>query len=163
MITTIWHRHWTALAGGLLPRGAWQWYVAVCLAVLISFAIVRPFLCGVSNILVLAALALVAIKVGYEWLSWSRTGLALTDDQLQWYEERPFLQEASRVLLLDRVQNATYRKNGIVDNLLNRGTVIVEASGTEVDVVATTMPDPSSIARIIISRVPRRDGRHPGP
>ncbi len=77
------------------------------------------------------ALALVLFWLWYQYEDWGNDIYRVTDEHVIDIERSPFgLRERSVETTLDRVQDISVERRGILPNLLNYGTLIIETAGS---------------------------------
>jgi len=150
-----WRKHWFDLLGR-----AGKWFGLTLLT-----ALVGPLVFFATGGLSfdLARLAFIAIWVivlailsGFTWWhyeDWRNDIYELTDESVLDIERSPFrLKERSVATTLDRIQNVSYSKPGLINNLFDYGDLIIETAGGEGQLVFRKVPNPQWATQEIFRR-----------
>lgn len=98
-------------------------------------------------VLIAAACFLLSIAATYVgWFSYSRTEILITDQHLIDIEQSGlFIQEASH-MDLDRIQDVSVDRKGILQTLLDYGNVLIQTAGEKQSFVLYNIANPSKLA-----------------
>lgn len=103
-----------------------------------------------SLIISVLGLTLILIWFWYQYRDWENDIYMLTPDRIVDSIRKPFwLQERVRVATLAQVQNVTFERKNIIENVFNFGTVTVQTAGADGNLIFTYVPNPREVhARI---------------
>ncbi len=105
---------------------------------LLSSFIIWPLLVGslmptwVVMLVILGIFVLIGYVV-YGYLDWNNDVYQVTPDQIVDLYKKPFGDENRRSAPLETILGTEYKRNGIIENMLNFGTVYITVGGTQYD------------------------------
>jgi uncharacterized membrane protein YdbT with pleckstrin-like domain len=86
------------------------------------------------------------------WTDYYLDVLIITDKRIFDIDQRGLFRRTSSSFRLDRVQNVTVEMKGIIQTLLDFGTVHIETAGENEDFIATYIAQPYDIKKLINER-----------
>lgn len=144
-ILFVWRRNLaTLLRDGLIVVG-------LSLAVVYSFAVAGASL--MSSLLLGLWLITVPITIGLAYYKWWNDLYVLTNQRLVDVDQKKLFHRAVAEAPLANIQDVSFEQRGIVQTLLNYGTVIVQTASvsTRIDMVGLT--DPQAVQQAILRTV----------
>jgi membrane protein YdbS with pleckstrin-like domain len=150
-----WRKHWYVLlkktiALFVLLLLVVEMGVAALLGLPLASFLPRSTTLGLSATLVTLLLLLLL----YRYEDWRNDIYVLTDDRIIDIERKPlFLGEERREASLSKIQDVRYVIPGVMYNLLNVGSVIMETAATEGEFTFDWVHDPRGVQEEIFARV----------
>ncbi len=146
--TVIYHKHWFVLIRNTLPQSGGMLLV---LASLIAY----PILLGPMPLwlffILFTTLAGLALWGFYGYEDWKNDIYQVTPDQIIDVYKKPFGVEDRKAAPLDGILSTEYKRNGIIEILLNYGTVYISVGGTNFDF--DDVADPPTVQQDIVRRL----------
>ncbi len=146
--TVIYRKHWFVFLRDTAPQGI---TFLITLAGLIAY----PIVAGIPPAwLILSAFIVLAVVFGwwaYGLLDWKNDNYQVTADQIIDVYKKPFGTEDRKAAPLDGILSSSFRREGVIENLLNYGTVYIEVGGAHFDFV--DVADPPAVHEDIIRRM----------
>ena len=110
-------------------------------------------------------LTVVPLYTGITWYRWWNDLYVLTNQRLVDVDQKRLFHRAVAEAPLENIQDVSFETRGIIQTLLNYGTVMVQTAAvtTEIDIIGVT--DPQAIQQLIlrtvqsVKREHRREGR----
>jgi hypothetical protein len=129
--TVVYRKHWY-----LLFRDVWMQSLGLVLVIGLVAAYLAGFLRAAVPLpaVLLVALAAFIPLAGwwiYEYVDWKNDIYMVTPDQIVDVEKKPLGRESRKTATLDKLQSLKYERPGLLGVLLNFGTVVAMAPGTE--------------------------------
>ncbi len=134
--------------------------VTTLLLIAVSFATVMfannsgfKFDTGVASFLTLMVLVVVALIVGAtiiaDWV-YGKSHILITNENIIEVRQISLFSKKTSHLNMINVEDVTVRKKGILQTMLNYGTLVVQTAGELENFVFTNAPDPDTYRRYII-------------
>jgi uncharacterized membrane protein YdbT with pleckstrin-like domain len=146
--TITWCKHWFFMIGRLL-------WPSLMLCILIAAAFFLPGLGLGRSIWIVwgVALGILLLTLVIQYQLWLGDIYVLTPDRLLDINRTPFgiFGETRRTADLERIQNITFEKPGLLANLFNFGNLRVQTAGEE-DFTFDRVPRPENVQREIYRR-----------
>lgn len=153
-ILRIVRKHWFVFLGDLIIL-----IVAVLLPVIILFALEYVPVKAILNFsgaaiyaeaFFLFAWLLIVWMIGWTlWSNYYLDVLILTDKRVFTIEQIGFFKRVSSSFRIDRIQNTTIHQNGIIQTLLDFGTIRLETAGEGEDFVGTWIAHPYDLKKFL--------------
>jgi membrane protein YdbS with pleckstrin-like domain len=99
--------------------------------------------------------AVTALLLFMGWFIYSRTEVIITDKHLVDVTQKTFFSRDVSQLEIARVQDVTDKREGILQTVLNYGTVIIQTAGEKDFFELKNLPHPDKIAREFIELFPK--------
>ena len=110
----------------------------------------------VTLLLVVLLMPISGFWLWYVYRDWENDIYVLTPDRLIDSERKPlWLQERVRVASLAQVQNVTFKRENIIQNLLNFGTVLIQTAGQDSGLTFDNIPRPGQAQQQITDALER--------
>ncbi len=132
--TVIYHKHWIVL---LLQT----WQPLLFIIVLLGLLVSRFFIVAFDpNAAVLTDTICISIPIvmlpflgwlAYQVADWNNDTFEVTQDQIIDHDRTPFGTEERRAAQLENILGTQYKREGIIGNLFNFGTVFITVGGTQ--------------------------------
>jgi len=136
------------------PHWWYFWkYVAAALVVLVLFVLGFWADGGLGSFtlwLALAALLVVAVATGLQFLQWRTTSFAITDKRVAY--QSGLVSRRGVSIPLNRVNNVNFHQ-GVIARMLNNGTVTIESAGETGESVFSNIPEPQRVRQVIFSQL----------
>lgn len=146
--TVTYHKHWFVLIRDTFPQsGAILLIVAALIAYPLLFEQVQAWLIFI----LFTALMGLALWWYYGYEDWKNDIYQVTPDQIIDVYKKPFGVEDRKAAPLDGILSTEYKRNGIIEILLNYGTVYIEVGGAHFDF--EDVADPPTIQQDIVRRL----------
>jgi membrane protein YdbS with pleckstrin-like domain len=157
----LYHKHWLQLVDEIaLPAACVLVYVAL-------LVLVRLFVQGIAEIIFGTPIEIGVMAVGvglllwglYRYENWRNDIYILTPDRIVDIDRSPFGigPSSRREARLSAVQNVNLDINGLWDNALNIGDVIIQTAGAEGTLTFERVHDPHGVQRDIVNRMEAQD------
>lgn len=139
----IYHKHWIILLQqGWKPFGLFFINLVLLIWRLIYVArspdhsVFRINASGIPTPDTLAAVILmlflpIGIWVWYEYTDWKNDTFMITNDEIFDIDRKPFGTEERRSAQIENILSTSYKRNGIIANIFNYGTVFITVGGTQ--------------------------------
>lgn len=149
-----------------------HWFVLLLQSIGVIILAILPLIIGIFVLATLPAISSTAAALftffASLWLLISWIGLAIiwtnyyldmwivTDRRIVYVEQISFFVREVTTLSLERIQDATVRYGGIIETLLDFGTLRVQSAGAvENEVVMHGVPHPNDVKRFVLAQVDR--------
>ncbi|PWH18199.1 MAG: hypothetical protein DDG60_00835 [Anaerolineae bacterium] len=146
--TVTYHKHWFVLVLHTIPQLGG---ILAILVVLVAY----PFLFGAPPLWLVFILFTLMMGLALWWFyryeDWKNDLYQVTPDQIIDIYRKPFGTEDRKAAPLDGILSTEYRRNGIIEVLLNYGTVYISVGGTNFDF--EDVADPPSVQQDIVRRL----------
>ncbi len=151
--SVIYRKHWVVLFRDTLPQTL-TFFAAVAAYPAWWWSLGAPMPFWASSLLFFAFL-LIAGWWFYGYLAWHNDIYQVTPEQIIDVNKVPFGREDRKAAPLENILSLDFVRNGIIQTLLNYGTVNIQVGGTNFDFV--DVMDPPSVQQDIVRRKAVRD------
>lgn len=146
--TVTYHKHWFVLFLHTIPQ-------TLGMLATLTALIAVPFVFSPAPLWLMFILFTVLIGLALWWFykyeDWKNDLYQVTPDQIIDIYRKPFGTEDRKAAPLDGILSTEYRRNGILEILLNYGTVYISVGGTNFDF--EDVADPPAVQQDIVRRL----------
>ncbi len=144
-VVSVWQRN----PATMLRQGL----IVVALSLLVSVAYARLGASAASSLLLGAWLIAVPLLSGLTWYRWANDLYILTSQRLVDVDQRSPVYRTVAEVPLGNIQDVAFERRGLLQTMLNYGTVMVQTASvtTRIDIVGVT--DPQAVQQVILRTV----------
>lgn len=152
------HRHWITLAYTGL-------YILLMIGLAIAMLVYKAFMpsflsSSLIDVLVVGFLMTFTLFIYVYWVDNELDFFIVTNERVIGIEQLSFLNRTVRECSLDQVQEVNGEARGLIQNLLNFGTVTIRTASETSEFNMMLAPDPIEHARIILNIIQEYKGTH---